>query len=148
MGVVQTFDSSMIENYLRTRNLRYSIDMDGDYRVDFSYDDDVGGELTYWLVRGGQDKDVYQILVMSTRRIPKPEWGLAVMLCNTWNTEKRWPKAYLYIRDNSAETAEIRLDQSIDLETGVHQELLDDFTNTMTSGAIQFWMWAHKEKGL
>ncbi len=85
----------------------------------------------------------------SDKRIPKSDWGRAVMICNTWNKERSWPKAYLFVRNPSTDThGLIVLEDVIDLEKGIHQELLDDFSLTSIATAISFWKWAHKEQGL
>jgi len=149
MPTVQKFDHTMIEKYLKNRELKYLRDSEGDYRVDFAYDEDTGCEMTVWLIASGRNHEIYSVLVLSDKAIPKSDWGKAAMLCNTWNKERRWPKAYLFVRDPATDMrGEIRLEQQIDLEQGIHQELFNDFTNTMILGSFLFWEWAHKEQGL
>lgn len=141
MATVQTFTKSMIERYLRACNMKFMIDGDGDYKVEFAYDQEMGCELTIYLMTGGSKKDVYGVLALSDKRYSKDAWVKATLLCNQWNKEKRWPKAYLYYNDLNDPYATIRLEQHIDLETGIHQELFDDFTGTMLVGASAFWKW-------
>jgi len=149
MSTVQRFDHTVIEKYLKGRDLKYLRDSEGDYRIDFAYDEDTGCELTVWLIASGQHNEIYEVLVISDKRIPKSDWEKIIMLCNTWNRERRWPKAYLYVRDSATDTiGHIRLEQQIDLEQGIHQELFNDFTNTIILGAFLFWEWAHKEQNL
>ncbi len=148
MATVQKFDHSMIERSLRASQMKFLRDSDGDFIVQFGYSDDMGCELDVYLIVGGRQADIYNVMGMSNMRIPKNDWGRAVMLCNTWNKEKRWPKAYLNVKDPNDATATIIVEQQIDLEKGIHQELLDDFTLTMISGMLHFWEWAHKEQGL
>lgn len=148
MPTVKKFDRSMIENYLKSRNLKYLVDSDDDYRVEFAYSESTGCELTVLLIAAGAKREIYQILVLSDKRIPKKDWGQAIMACNTWNKEKRWPKAYLYVSDPSKDSVGmIMLEGQIDLEKGIHQELFDDFTDTIIVTANSFWEWAHKEQG-
>jgi len=149
MPTVQKFSRSMIEKYLKAKNLKFLRDSDGDFRISFAYDEDTGCKLDVWFIAGGPQGDIYYVGVHSDKRIPKSDWGRAVMLCNTWNKERRWPKAYLYVHDPSTDTVgSIRLEEQIDLEKGIHQELLDDFTDTVIASANLFWEWAHKEQGL
>ena len=148
MPTVQKFDRNMIERYLKSRSWKYLIDSDGDYRVEFAMDDEAGCELTVWLIMGGPNKEIYDCMIWSSRRVKKEEWGKAILMCNDWNKQKRWPKAYVYVRDRNTDTVgDIRLEQQMDLETGIHQELFDDFTSTIISGAHAFWKWATKEQG-
>ena len=148
MAIVQTFARGQIEKYLRKMELKFLQDSDGDFLVQFGYDDDYGCEITVYMMAAGKRSDVYSIRINSDKRIPKRDWGQALMLCNTWNKERRWPKAYLSVRDpNNDTTASISLEFDIDLEQGIHQELLDDLTGTIIAGGCQFWEWAHKEQG-
>jgi len=149
MPTVQAFDYSMIERFVRSKNWKFLRDNDGDFRVEFAYDQDTGCEMTVWLMAGGSKHNVYTVLVTADKHIAKSDWGRAIMLCNTWNKEKRWPKAFLHVRDPNSDTiGAIRLEGQIDLEQGIHQELFDDFTLTIISGANTFWEWAHKEQNL
>lgn len=149
MTTVQKFDRSMIEKFLKKRDLKYLVDRDGDYRIDFSYDPDIQCELTVWLIAGGSDHDIYNVLITSNKRIAKSDWGRAIFACNTWNKERRWPKAYLDVSDpNKDSWGYIALEHQILLSAGIHQELLDNFTDTVILGGYSFWEWAAKEQGL
>lgn len=149
MPNVQKLNKGMIESYLKAHNHKYLIDSDGDYLVEFAYDDEAGCSISVWLCIEGSRDDIYSVLMTSDRRIPKQQWEHAIMVCNTWNKEKLWPKAYLYVRDPASDTyGRIRLEHQIDVEKGIHQELLDDFTRMTIVFGYQFWKWAHGEHNL
>ena len=149
MPIVQKFDRTMIEKILRAHTLKFLRDSDGDFIVQIGHSDKLGCELDILLIAGGTNAQIFSVTGRTNKRIPKSDWGRAVMICNTWNKEKRWPKAYLYVKDPSTDlTASILLEQQIDLEHGIHEELLDDFTFTTISGMFAFWEWAHQEQGL
>jgi len=149
MTNVLQFDAAMIERYLKEVGLRYLIDNDGDYIVQFAEDSDFNGELSVLFGRGGNKKDVYYVRVYCNKTIPKTRFADALLLCNRWNKERRWPKAFLNTRDTGDTTkGDIVLELQIDLEKGIHQALFNDFTNTVISGAIQFWRWAVQEQKL
>ena len=149
MAYVQTFDRSMIESSLRSASLRFLRDDDGDFIVQFGYDSATDCEINIGFDVSGNTHSVYSIHGTSDKRIPRNDWGRVVMMCNTWNKERRWPKAFLYTRNPGSDaTATIVLEENLDLDTGIHQELLDDFTLTTISGILQFWKWAHQEQGL
>lgn len=144
MPKIESFSLNMVETYLKRLDLRYMTDSDGDLVVQFGEDDDTGLEYTIFFCHQG---DVYAILFLADRKFQKAEWGRAVMACNEWNREKRWPKAILYI-DQEKGTGDIRLEGYLDLEHGIHQELLDDFTNYHVMGGASFWDWAYQESKL
>jgi len=139
----------MIERYLKQHGLRYLRDSDGDFQVQFAYDEDVGGELTIYCGAEGRDHDIYVVRISSSRMVPKAEWGRAITLCNTWNKDKRWPKAYLRVKDPSTDVVGgIFLEEELNLEAGVHFELLDSYTTTAIAAANEFWRWLHSDFGL
>lgn len=148
MATLQTFNRNMIEKYLKSKELNYFRDSDDDLLIQIGYDDDYGCKLTFYFMISGTAENIYAIRVFSDKRIPKSDWGRAIMLCNTWNQEKRWPKAFLDVKKpDSDTTATIQLNYDIDLQQGIHQELFDDMTETIIRGGMLFWEWAHKEQG-
>jgi len=147
MAYVQKFDRSMIERFLRTENLHFLRDSDGDFVLELPYSDDTGCSIKNYLMISARFPDIYRILITSDKRIPKNDWGRAVMVCNTWNKERFWPKAYLSVRDPADTYGTIVLEWQADFEKGVHQELLDDFSMMILSSGITFWKWAHQEQG-
>jgi hypothetical protein len=149
MATVEKFTRPMIERYLRSVGVKFLTDSDGDFVVQFGYSETQGCELSFYFIAGGRENEIYVIRAFSDKRIARDEWARAVMLCNQWNTERRWPKAYLQVKDPASDNyGAILLEEQIDLEKGIHQELLDDFSNTFVVTAGSFWEWAHKEKGL
>jgi len=149
LATVQQFNHSMIEKFLRSQNYRFLTDSDGDFVLQFVYSKNADCKLTFNLMVAGKAKDIYSMRATSDKNIPKQEWGRVIMLCNTWNKEKRWPKAYLNVRDaDSSPYGEIILEQNFDLEQGIHQELFDDFTSSMIAGSNLFWEWIHNENGI
>lgn len=147
MASVQKFSRSMVEQFLRSRNYRFLRDSDDDFVLQFAYDSDADCKLTFYLMLSGKDEQIFTVHARSDKHVPKQEWGRIVMLCNTWNRQKRWPKAYLYVSESnpSPTTGEIFLEEHMDLESGIHQELLDDFTSNTILGSNLFWEWIHKE---
>lgn len=146
MPTVREFSSAMVEEYLRSRDLKYLRDSDGDFLVRYAYEDEIGCELNMWLIAGGSSKKIYRVLVRSDKRINRDQWDRTYSLCNLWNKERRWPKAYLSWNEDDDQTGEICLEGQIDLEVGIHQELFNDFTTTVLATAYQFWKWAHQEQ--
>jgi hypothetical protein len=148
MAVVKQFDRSMIEEFLKSTGLRYLRDSDGDFIVQFGFDVDRGNEMSVMLMASGNMGQIYSIYTESTTIIQPGDVDRAIRMCNTWNTEKRWPKAYLRLRQDAGRSyGRIILEGQLDVEKGIHQELLDDFTGTIIATSNAFWEWAHREQG-
>ena len=149
MADVIKFEQSMIEAYLRQKEWNYLTDRKGNFQMNFSSDAETGYAWTVFFSAVGERMDIYQVYVRANHDFPKAQWPEILELCNDWNRKRFYPKAYLNIRDSETDpTGTVVLEHAIDLEKGVHQELLNDFTACAYSGAISFWKWAHGEKGL
>ena len=149
MAVVEQFSRSMIERYLRVNQLRSLRDSDGDFHVEFGYEDETGCELTVLLEATGAEQSIYSVVVVSNRRVPRNEWGRVVALCNEWNEDTRWPKAYFHVRSAASDMhGSVILEEHIDLEAGIHWELFESWTTLVIGAGFRFWKWAHQEKGL
>ncbi|MBX5452076.1 YbjN domain-containing protein [Thermogemmatispora sp.] len=147
MATVEPFSHAMIEAFLRSQNLRFLRDEENDFVVQFNYNPECACELTFYLTAQGEQKEIYSLLCRSDRRFEPDGWERALVLCNTWNRERRWPRSYLlsYERDGTA-YGEICLDMHIDLGTGIHQELLADLTSTFIATSFSFWRWLRQEQ--
>lgn len=144
--LVRPFSRDQIKRYLDGAELSYLVDMQGDYRVDFAYDDEIAGAASFWLMASGREGEIYGIEARSTRRFSRDTWEWCLFVVNEWNKRMRYPKAYLYIPDDDqGKTGEIRLEQYTDLEHGAHQELIDSLTATIMAGAMRFWSWLREQ---
>jgi len=142
---VKRFSRDMIRRYLDSTDLTYLRDERDDFRVDFAHDDELDGAISFWLMAVGENDEVYGIEARSTRRFPREIWDWCLFVVNEWNKRMRYPKAYLYVGDDTARTGEIRLEQYFDLEQGVHQALVDSMTATTMGAAMRFWSWLNEQ---
>ena len=135
---VQPFDREMIKDHLERHELKYLIDSDGDFRVDFSTDH--GFSISALLLADGTNEDVFVMNVVSSVAVPKTIWSKLIFFCNRWNAETRYPKAYVAIpQDLEALFAAVHLEAQFPLSAGVTQPLMDEFINTIMATGIQFW---------
>src|SRR5438270_2317091 len=58
---VHNFGRSMIKRYLDRAGLNYLRDVQGDFRVDFAHDDDLGCAISFWLMAVGTREEIYGI---------------------------------------------------------------------------------------
>jgi hypothetical protein len=143
---VQKFNREMIKRSLESQGLSYLRDAAGDFRVDFAYDDDLACAVSFWLMAVGQQDEIFGLEARSTKRFARDNWDWALFLVNEWNKRMRYPKAYFLATDPETDrTGEIRLEQYMDLEKGIHQELFDNLVYTMMGGATRFWSWMKEE---
>lgn len=134
---VRSFSRSMIKQGLEELDLHYLVDRDDDFVLDL-------GDLRFFLMASGSRNDVYTIYCVLPRRFRTGDDAVqAITLCNKWNRERRWPKAYARINEDGE--ARITLEQSLDLEMGIHQALLNDFTKLALATSIGFWEWLEEE---
>jgi hypothetical protein len=139
---IQPFDREMIKDHLDRAELKYLIDQDGDYRVDFAAAEEGQPELSFWLSAEGTNEDIFVIRCVTNIGIDKTMWPQAAMACNQWNTEKRYPKAYLWIGDDPETLfGQMRLESQYPVGAGVIQPLIDDWITTMFGTSFQFWEW-------
>ena len=148
MATIEKFTRAMLAKFVTDREWRNLVDKDGDYLVEFSYDEDYGCELTLYLIASGEQNEILEIRISSSMRIPKERWGEAINACNIWNDMKRWPKVYLHVSNPDTDTVgRIVCEGHIDLEQGIHQELLDSVISSYHRNANSFWRWLHSEYG-
>jgi Putative bacterial sensory transduction regulator len=144
----RVFSREMIKRYLDGQGLTYLRDAPGDFRVDFAHDDDLDCALSFWIMAVGADDEILGVEARSTRRFSRESWDWALYVVNEWNKRMRYPKAYFFVAEpHEDKTGEIRLDQYVDLEKGIHQQLFDSIVFTVMGGATRFWGWM-KEQNL
>lgn len=142
MAKVDKFERNMIQRSLDSMGLRYLRDSDGDFVILFARDDDAGCELQARIMAVGQNHEILAVHMQSDARMESNDTGLLCRVCNLWNREHRWPKAYV------DDEGDIILEEQIDLEKGIHQELLHHFIATTVAAGHRFWVWAHKDQEL
>jgi Putative bacterial sensory transduction regulator len=149
MGYVEPFSHAMIEVFLDDDGLNFLRDRDGDFIVQFGYDDEIQGHPRFLLAVSGNDQEQYCLRGDTYQRIPRAEWDRILRLCNEWNALYKMPKVYLEVDDpNTSTTGRVVCEQWIDLEAGVHQELVNQITGTFFSACFGFWRWLIRQNRL
>jgi uncharacterized Zn-finger protein len=149
MGYVEPFSQAMIEAFLDDDGLNYLRDRDGDFIVQFGYDEEIEGHPRFLLAVSGDDQEQYCLRGDTFQRIPRSDWDRMLRLCNEWNALYKMPKVYLEIDDpNTSTTGRVVGEQWIDLEAGVHQELVNQLTGTFFSACFGFWRWLKRQNAL
>ena len=149
MEYVQSFSHAMIESFLDESELHYLRDRDGDFVIEFGYDEEIGGHPRFLLAVVGDDQGQYCLRGETLQRVPRADWDLTLRLCNEWNALYKMPKVYLEVDDpNASSTGRILCEQWLNLESGVHQELVNQMTTTFFSACFGFWKWLKRQDAL
>jgi hypothetical protein len=149
MGFAESFSHSMIEAFLEEDGLQYLRDRDGDFIVQFGYDEEIEGHPRFLLAASGEDQEQFCLRGDTLKRIPRSDWDRMLRLCNEWNAHYKMPKVYLEVDDPNADaTGRIVCEQWIDLEPGIHQELVNHLTGTFFSACFGFWRWLDRQESL
>ncbi|MDE2507704.1 MAG: YbjN domain-containing protein [Planctomycetota bacterium] len=146
MNIVEPFGRPMIETFLDERELHFLRDRDGDFIVEFGYDDELHGHPRFLLAAAGDDEDQYCLRGDTMRRYPRSDWDRMIRLCNEWNCLYKMPKVYFEVDDpNNSTTGRVACEQWFNLEAGVHQELVSQLTGTFFSACFGFWRWVERQ---
>jgi hypothetical protein len=149
MGFVENFSRDMIEAFLEEDGLHYLRDREGDFLVQFGYDEEIDGHPRFLLAASGEDQEQYCLRGDTLQRIPRPDWERILRLCNEWNALYKMPKVYFEVDDpNTSATGRIVCEQWLDLDVGVHQELINHVSSTFFSACFGFWRWLKRQNAL
>ena len=149
MAIVESFGRAMIETFLEESELHYLRDRDGDFVVEFGYDEEVLGHPRFMLVVSGDDQDQYCLRGDTMKRVARLDWDRSIRLCNEWNAQYKLPKVYLEIDDpNASATARVVCEQWLNFDVGVHQELINQLTSTFFTACFSFWRWLERQDAI
>ncbi|MDR3634146.1 MAG: YbjN domain-containing protein [Isosphaeraceae bacterium] len=149
MGIEQSFDRAMIEAFLADSELEYLRDRDGDFIIEFEYDEEVEVHPRFLLAIAGEDGEQYCLRGDATKRVPRADWDRVLRLCNEWNALYKMPKVYLEIEDpNLSTSGRVVCEQWLSLEAGLSQDLLNEITTTFFSACFGFWRWLRRQEEL
>jgi hypothetical protein len=149
MGIVENFGHATIRAFLDESGLHYLRDRDGDFVVEFGYDEEILGYPRFLLLASGDDHDQYCLRGDTMKRVPRAEWDRLLRLCNEWNALYKLPKVYLEIDDlNASSSGRVICEEWINFEAGVHQELVNQITSTFFSACFGFWNWLERQDAI
>jgi len=147
MSEIEPLSHELVARSLKGQGLNYLRTPDDRFKLEYRPDEASGATLTAWLWVEGPNQDILDIWVVADKRFPRSEWGRMIMLCNQWNNEKRWPKAYLATRglpDTATDTGVV-LELQLKLSSGLQIESIDEWYNMVVGGAYQFWRWIKEQ---
>ncbi|GMA26421.1 hypothetical protein GCM10025864_41800 [Luteimicrobium album] len=123
-------DRARVVDWLLANGFSYFVDSEGD----------VGGlwqgRLFYFLLFGEHD-EIVQVRGQWNRDITIERLEEVLELCNEWNAERIWPKAYTRVRDNGL--VQVYTEVTVDLEFGANDDQLGDVLQCGLSTASVFF---------
>jgi hypothetical protein len=106
----------------------------------------------------GRDPDILCVRWVSDRRVPAEQLSLAYLLCNQWNAQWRWPRAFVdlpTVTDADGQPGSglppsgvLTLDFQLHLQQRIHQALFDSLLAPVQEATWAFWEMAHRDYNL
>jgi len=146
-GTVETFSRAMIEKFLAAAGLSFTLDSDG-YLVKTEFVDAAGCDVMWLLAARGDNQEILTLGAILQRRIPDERWTEAVAACNQWNLDNSWPMVSLNTDVGTHNAGKFITKLVLDLEQGIHQELLDDTIAVFIAAVGVFAKWVREQMPL
>jgi len=145
----------MIARHLDEMELSYWRMGPAHFLVNFAYDSELDRCVKVRLATDGTDGDILMIRVEDDRRIPRERFPEAMQLCNRWNADCRWPRAWLDIPDPEPDAEEapepasgnLVLDFQVPLRGPLPPGLVDGIIQAVISANGDFWKRAREGHG-
>jgi hypothetical protein len=144
MSTVRPFNNERIIAHMKKYERRYFTDSEGDIMLRFTGE---GIQFACFVMAKGENDEILAMLAFPEKEYDRSQWAACMDACNNWNSSHRWPATYLRISE-SDNRADVCCEFNVDLEQGVHQELLDDMINTFIAATIEFLKWMRDDRGL
>ncbi len=139
MPTVVDINHSLLRDAMR--GVPHVEDHDGDFIGSLDKDADVPYDVN-WVINLHQPSQVVNFYAHGSRMIEDSEVGKAIMACNRWNAERRWPKVFVKKLDAGNK---IVCQNSWDFEKGVHLELLQEYLKVSIALSWAFYKWLTAE---
>ena len=155
LETVLPFTAATIERHLLERKVRFFRDDSNGFVLFFRYDRDCDRIIKVMHAVEGRQDTVYCLRLVGDRRVDPADFTRARELCDRWNGNYRWPRAFLELpRQKDGEeplpalSGLLVLDFQLLLDKGIHQGLFNDLVNEVISTSWDFWNLAKAEYNL
>ncbi|WP_245858863.1 YbjN domain-containing protein [Luteimicrobium subarcticum] len=123
-------DRARVVDWLGSEGYSYFVDSEGDLGGIWQ------GRLFYFLLFGEND-EIVQVRGQWHRDLTIERLEEILEVCNEWNADRIWPKAYTRVRDNGM--VQVYTEVTVDLEFGANDEQLADVLQCGLSTASLFF---------
>lgn len=125
--MIQRFERQLLESWLRDSELRFLINQDGDFVLDFYSEH--GPDYRVQLSAEGPEANVLCIRIHPDVVYSEAMRDRIDAFVAGWNRKTRWPKAFV-INDSRGRGIRVIGENSFPLGPGIHRALLDTFIVT------------------
>jgi len=125
--------SGCLVAWLKERDFRYTVSDRGVFSLKFSASPE-RPEFGIWF--GIEDSEL-QYVAKPTEPFPVESRSRLLEECNTWNRERKWPKAFVAPSTGSADSFEVRVESWLFLE-GLSNKAFDLFFNSRFGATRKF----------
>ncbi|MFT4038313.1 MAG: YbjN domain-containing protein [Thermomicrobiales bacterium] len=136
MAIVAPISLSLVGSALDAGGIRHVPDDDGDLKITFSREK--GKDVTYFVFGSATEQGFLSSLALVHRYFKEDREAYLIRFCNTWNRERRMPRAYVVGPDDDGDYT-VRLDMQILCSTGVTEDFVLENLTFFITGAILFW---------
>lgn len=156
---VQPLAIDMVDAFLKEDDYNFYSSEWGNRMAFFRY-----GPISDRVVRmnlnvGGRNQDVLFWRMVCDRRVDPPLFDLAYRLCNTWQNEYWFPRAFLEVPDPPERkegeeemawnpSGSLVLDYQIPFPKGLSQEALNELIRRLVANSWDFWKMARERFSL
>lgn len=133
-----------VERALTDTGFTYRTDDDGDYIVEFEYDQIADCILDFAFVVTTQKISTLDLLCHSDKDFTTKNLHALINLCNQWNSMRRWPKAYVIQKNNSVDKevyGKIVLENSLSIQDEVNYAIILRAIQVFAKTSFEFWEW-------
>lgn len=127
-GAAPAFDGSRWEPVLRSMDIKFGTDDEGDHFGDWD-----GARV--WFEAKGEQREILVVRAVMDVRPPLDAYASVALVANDWNGEHMWPRTYVVRTDTECV---IVADLVIDLETGASDDFLRQQVRCALSTAFEF----------
>jgi len=130
-----------VEGFLGAKGWRHHMNGDGDFEFELKSS---GAKLTFTV--GYDDSEgAYTVQAASGLDIAPEDSARALELCNRWNEQHWWPKAYVEAGEEESEFRHLRCEDTLRTGPSLSQALVEEFTAAAVEGCKRFWQWLTEE---
>lgn len=150
----QPFTADTLVRYLRASGLPFWESGASAYTASWDYDPAIDRCTQAFFSVEGTDQAILCARWVSDRRVSAELFHRAFRLCNQWNSDWHWPRAYVDIprlgggrsgAGAAPASGILTLDLRLYLAKGIHQGLFDSQVYAAQVASWHFWALAHRE---
>ena len=145
--VVKPLDMADVERLLKRRKCRVFRDQEtGGLMTFWGWDQTLGTEVKVF-INIEADGEVLRISATSDRPARgRRRWAELLRVCNEWNTEVRWPRAYLSTgRHEGRDIGWVETSMDIPIATGIHRAFVEDLLDRVMPANLRFFSFVNEK---